>query len=784
MKYVKIISLYFFISCATFSATAQYISITDSYTAKQLVENILVNSSCANVSNFSVKGDPFSGSQNSYGYFNSGTSSFPFTEGILLSTWSSKNAEGPFIRDLGGGNSFWLGDPDLENALGITNTINATVLEFDFTPLTNFISFEYIFVSNEYLDYFPCVYSDAFAFLIKKKGSTDSYNNLAVIPNNLNPVSSTSIHPIIPNFISTTGPKPGCPAVNENYFEGFNTDNSSINYAGQTKILIAQTNVVAGTTYHIKLVIADGKDEFGAINRYQDSAVFLKAGSFSSKIDLGEDRLLAKNNPLCFGENLKIDTKLSTAYSYKWYRNGSPIPISGEFSPTLKVTNSGTYKVEVELGSPICIATGAIKIEFTPEIVLNDTTLSQCDDNADGLAIFDLTKADAIVKNNAVNLSGVVYYESIADATTQNNPITNPSAYASKTINQSVFAKVTNSFDCAKYAEVKLRIANNSILVQNPISTCDQDDIEDGMAEFNLNSEVTPQIVTGLPAGLIVEYYLDQSDAHANLNPLSNNFRNTVPYQQTIYSKIINGTDCYAITPVTLIVNTFTSPSFQDETLILCQGLSLSLSVDVGFSNYLWSTGAISNAITVETPGTYSVIVSNADGCQITKKFTVTTSGIATITGVKINDFQGNQNSIIVEYNGSGNYEFSIDGSFFQENAQFNAVAPREYFVYARDKNGCGSSVPFVVYILDYPRYFTPNNDGHNDVWKIKNLENLPNSSLYIYDRYGKLLKRLTTTDIGWNGIVNEYALPADDYWFHLKLENGRVIKGHFSLKR
>ena len=773
MKYVKIISLYFFISCATFSATAQPISVNESYSAKQLVENVLVNSSCANVSNFSVTGKSFSASQNSYGYFNNERGSFPFTQGVLLSTWGSQNSIGPFVRSLGGGDSPWPGDTDLENALGITSTTNATVLEFDFKALTDFISFDYIFASNEYQDDFPCNYSDGFAFLIKEI-NTVTYSNLALLPGTTTPVSSKSIHPQINAIPSSTEAIKSCGPENEFYFGGFNTVNSPINYAGQTKVLTAQKKVEPGKTYHIKLVIADQR------NQYYDSAVFLKAGSFSPKIDLGPDRLFATNNPICFGESYTIAPNLPSGYSHKWFKNNVEFINN---SPTYTVTSPGIYRVEV-LITPSCIASEEIIIEYTPEIVLNDATLIQCDDNNDGLAIFDLKKADAIVKNSGTNLSAVVYYESMADANTQKNPITNPSAYASKTINQSVFAKVSNSFNCAKYAEVKLRIANNSILVQNPISTCDQDDVEDGKAEFNLNFQVTPQIVSGLPAGLIVEYYLNQLDAIANRNSLANNFRNTIPYQQTIYSKIINGADCYAITPVTLIVNTFTSPSFQDQTLILCQGLSLGLSVDIGFSNYLWSTGAISNAITVETPGTYSVIVSNADGCQITKKFTVTASGIATITGVKINDFQGNQNSIIVEYNGSGNYEFSIDGSFFQENAQFNAVAPGEYFVYARDKNGCGSSVPFVVYILDYPRYFTPNNDGHNDVWQIKNLENLPNSSLHIYDRYGKLLKRLTTSDIGWSGIVNEFALPADDYWFHLKLENGRVIKGHFSLKR
>ena len=784
MKCVKTLLFYIFIACTVVDATAQSISVNDAYTAQQLVENILVNSSCANVSNFSVKGDPFSGSQNSYGYFNSGISNFPFTEGVLLSTWSSKNSEGPFVRNYGGGNSSWLGDPDLEQALGITNTTNATILEFDFTPLTNFISFEYIFASNEYQDYFPCVYSDAFAFLIKKKGSTDSYNNLAVIPNTLNPVSSTSIHPIIPNFMSTTGPKPGCPAANENYFEGFNTVTSPINYAGQTKVLIAQANVVAGTTYHIKLVIADGKDEFGAINRYQDSAVFLKAGSFSSKIDLGADRLLAKNNPVCFGENLIIDTKLSASYVYKWYKNGSIIPIPGEISPSLKVTDTGTYKVEVALGSPNCIATGEIKIEFTPQIVLKNTSLIQCDDNGDGIAIFDLNKAEATIKNSNSNLKQMFFFENRIDAQKNQNPILSPKSYTNISNNQIVIAKVLDNYFCPNYAELTLSISSKSIIPLAPIVVCDDDGLIDGVHQFDLMGIATSGYFSGIGNNIFVSFYSNSTDAYLEKNELPFFFKNTIPYQQTLYARILNGSDCYAITPITLVVNTFKPPNIEDEITSLCNGTSTNLTVDAGFSGYLWNTGEISNTITVTLPGDYSVKVTNTNGCNATKKYRVTASGIATITNVIINDFAGNENSVLIEYSGIGNYEFSIDGSYFQENPLFNGVAPGEYLVYARDKNGCGLSIPFIIYVLDYPRYFTPNGDGYNDFWEVKNLDLLPKSTVSIFDRYGKLLKQFASIGSGWNGTVNGYLLPADDYWFNVNFEDNKTIKGHFSLKR
>lgn len=458
----------------------------------------------------------------------------------------------------------------------------------------------------------------------------------------------------------------------------------------------AQTSVVPGTTYHIKLVIADDK------NQYYDSAVFLKAGSFSPKIDLGPDRLLL-NNPICFGESLLVDTKLSPSYSYKWFKNGSLTPIPGETSPSYLVKDSGSYSVEVIFTPGLCSAIGTIKVEFTPEIVLTNTALTQCDDNGDGISVFDLTKADTIIKNNNATLSQVVYYESLSNAQGKINPILNPGTYSNKPAIPILFARVTNTFNCANYAEVNLNIANNTIAPQNPVSTCDGDTTQDGLYQFDLNAQVTPQVLTGLPVGMIAEYYLNSTDAISQKNPLPNIFKNTIANQQIIQARIVNGPDCYGIIPIPLVVNTFSPPNFQDETTSLCSGLKTDLSVVSGFSSYLWNTGETTELITVSSPGNYSVTVSNANGCEAIKKFTVTTSGVATITGAAVNDFAGNENSVLIEYTGVGNYEFSLDGNYFQDNPLFTGIAPGKYLAEANDKNGCGLSLPFEVYVLDYP---------------------------------------------------------------------------------
>lgn len=782
MNYFKALSLVL-LCLLSVEIKAQNITVDDSRTPQDLIKNILINSSCINIGSVNATGNPASNGQ-SYAYFNAGSSGFPFTGGIVLSTSPSRNAAGPFIRgnSIGVTNDSWLGDSDLNQALNNPESQQATVLEFDFVALTNSISFNYIFASNEYQTYYPCIYSDGFAFLIKEAGTSDPYKNLAVLPNTTTPVSSTTVHTLIDPAFANGTTYPGCPPLNEKFFNGYNTASSPINYAGQTVVMNAHTEVVPDKTYHLKLVIAD--DPTGQYN----SAVFIEAGSFASNINFGADRTIAGSNPACFGENIVLDTHLDpTLYTFKWLKEDASnnyVEISPlQTGATYTVSATGNYKVEATRDGTTCVATGKIKIEYAPEILSTNTSLLQCDDDTDGISIFNLTKVANIVKNNVAETLNKGYYESLADAQAKTNPILTPEKYSNKAPNQIVYVRLENQYGCTKIAQVTLQISNTPIADQNPFATCDGDDKQDGLYQFDLNSQVTPQLSTGLPT-LTFSYFLNANDALADANPLPYIFKNTTAFTQIIYAKATNGPDCYDILPITLVVNTFDPPNFEDQSAYLCKGEPITLSVATGFASYLWNTGDTSSSITVSTAGDYSVTVKDANGCEKNKKFKVTLSEPALITGADIKDFSGDENSVLIQYTGVGNYEFSLDGSVFQDNPLFTNVRPGIYNAVARDKNGCGLSNLFQVYVVDYSRFFTPNEDGYNDLWVIKNSDQLPPYKIFIFDRYGKLLKEMNQSSLGWNGIFNSQQLPSDDYWFNIEFSNGRIIKGHFSLKR
>ncbi len=745
---------------------AQYITVDDTKTAQQLVQDVLINSPCASVSNFSVSGDTFNPGEQSYGYFNAGSSGFPFSEGIVLSTSRAKRTAGPNSNLIDEGDSLWQGDNDLEQALNIGNTFNATLLEFDFVPLTSYVSFDYIFASEEYQGTAPCRYSDGFAFLLKEKNTTNPYQNLAIIPNTTIPVLVTSVHPEIPG---------SCSAKNETYFGGYNNSNAAINFNGQTVVMTAKATVIPGITYHIKLVIADFE------NIRYDSAIFLGGGSFKVGTDLGPDQLIATNNPICEGKNYLLDATEPGTNSYKWFKNNIDTGIT---TPTYLVqVDSGTYRSEVTLGTSTCKAIGEVTIEYSSLPVLVNTTIIQCKNGTNGKTFYNLTKVDNIIKNNNTTLSNVLYYENYSDALSQNTSlaITNPNNFES--VPKNIYASVSNPFGCASIATVTLQISNNTVPTFVDIESCDLDTNIDGFYTFTL-SNYNASILSGLPTGLVVEFYPTYNDALLQTNVLPNNYTNTIRYNETLYAKIINGSECYGIIPIYLYVNTLQPNDFGDETIYLCDGDPKTLSVSNIFSTYNWSNGVTNTSqIQVTTPAEYTVTVSDINTCNATKKFIIKQSGKPTITVVDIDDFQGNSNTVLIQYSGLGTYEFSLDGFNFQDSPLFTNVSGGKYFIQVRDIHECGDAFQ-TIFVLDYPKYFTPNNDGYNDIWEIENNSSLINSKIRIFNRYGQMVYEFSGNKSGWDGKFNSKDLPSEDYWFMLTKENGKITKGHFTLKR
>jgi hypothetical protein len=262
-------------SFTPYASQAPLFTNTTTYTPEQLINNVLVNNPCITISNVTSSTGTNFGSTNGIGYFTNTNATFPLASGIVLSTGNVNNIPGPNTSTLNDGISAWAGDAQLENIISTaTGTAmiskNATKLEFDFTSLNEFMSFNFLFASEEY-GAFQCTFADAFAFLLTDL-ETGVTTNLAVVPGTTTPISVVTIR--------DTANNTSCASVNpdffDTYFSGASNFSSATNFNGQTFEMTASSVITPNHPYHIKLVVADRSD-----NAY-DSAVFIKAGSFTS----------------------------------------------------------------------------------------------------------------------------------------------------------------------------------------------------------------------------------------------------------------------------------------------------------------------------------------------------------------------------------------------------------------------------------------------------------------------------------------------------------------------
>jgi len=557
-----------------------------------------------------------------------------------------------------------------------------------------------------------------------------------------------------------------CPASNAQYFASYNDINSPIAYNGNTVPMNVEATVIPGNTYRIKIVIADQG------NALYDSAVFLRANSFNAEIDLGPNRLIANNSGLCANETLTLNATTANA-SYEWFKNDIPIP--GQNQGTFNVTETGDYKVKITQQNG-CISEGDITIEFENFNFNEVVNLQVCGVVGDNSASFNLIDAIGLITIDEVD--SISFYQNNNNGLLSG--IINTTLPYTAANGTQVFARILSESGCEYIAIVNLQINSEDI---NPINftKCDTDaNSTDGYSNFNLND--IAQIIrteNNFNQNYDIDFYLTAQDANNDLNVLPNNFTNTIAYQQEIYAKVsINGT-CVAILKVFLnVVNT---ESIQLQELSICQGETITLTTASQNSNYLWNTGETTQSIQVSTAGLYSVRYFSIDGCEITQNFNVTVSNGPSDVNILTTDFSGSDNSITIIVSDNGIFEYSLDGISYQISNVFTGLSVGSYTVYIRDVSGCGEKV-LNVYILDYPRFVTPNGDGYNDTWRIPNLTRMdPNAIISIFDRYGRLLYRMKS-QFSWDGTVNGKQMPPSDYWFLVNYSNGKELRGHFSL--
>jgi gliding motility-associated-like protein len=465
-------------------------------------------------------------------------------------------------------------------------------------------------------------------------------------------------------------------------------------------------------------------------------------------------------------------------------------------SPYTNTTSQETITVSVQNNITGCENTTSFDVIVNPiPQTIPLFTVEECDEDGDGVATFELISVSDQIINGQLDTT-VTYHAIEADALSGTNPL-DINVYENTTDNQTIYYRIEfASTSCFSIGEFIINPVEPPLAVPpSSIEACD-----DGSGSTTIDVSIANDEVNGGQLDTTVVYYLNQTDADNEINGITNDF--TFSSNTTLIARVNDdNTDCFSFTTLDIIFNQLPDPNLLDQ-YILCLDENGNLVngptvLDTGLDNNNFSfewrldnnpTAFTTASIQAVEAGDYEVTVtSNDTGCSIVQRTNVRLAGVPSDYDVNITsnpfDFV---HQVIVSAQGPDLYWYRLDDGPYVNNGTFNDVSPGPHTVTIAERSGCGELV-IPIFVFGYPDYFTPNSDGIHDTWNIIGGELLPGTKLYIFDRYGKLIKQLDVNGPGWDGTYNGQLLPSSDYWFRIEYSfNGqqREATGHFAMKR
>ena len=477
----------------------------------------------------------------------------------------------------------------------------------------------------------------------------------------------------------------------------------------------------------------------------------------------------------------------------------------------IRVTNPGSDALCFE------IVVLTISVNTLPDdgILLDDYEI--CELPFDGVSIFDLTtKIPEILLGQDMVNNVVSFYVTPADATAGVNPIPIPTTYQNITNPQAIYVGITNTATgCyvggVQFFNIEVKPGVTATAPALPYTLCDIEGENDGFTSFDLTLQsLLDEILNGQdPLDYLLTFHQTLANAMDAENPLGASYTNIIN-PQIIYARVENAASgCYDVVEVILKVNQLPVITLANSYRLCVDQNGLPIAseegaasppvIDTGLDATLYSfewsidgvvqVGETGASIIATTGGVYQVTITQlSSGCQTVVSSTVTVSQAPVEWSFNLtNGAFADNHTVEILAQGLGEYVYRIDDGPFQESNVFSNVAPGVHTITIKDANGCGQ-VSFDIGVVDYPNYFTPNNDGYHDTWNIIGIADFDaTANIYIFDRYGKLLKQISPLSTGWDGTYNGTALPSSDYWFRVEYTDQGIqkeIRGHFSLKR
>lgn len=732
------------------------LTVTTGIPPADLVQNTLIGTGVT-ATNITYTGSP-----QALGRFQTGTNptNLGISSGIIMST-GHVNGSPQIGSPVGGFASTNLGFPGdaTLNALGLGTTQDATVLEFDFVPLSDTVRFRYVFSSEEYPEFVNTSFNDVFGFFVSglnPMGGNYVNRNIALIPGTATPVSINNVNHL----------------TNSTYFvHNQNLGGATIVYDGFTVVLTAWLNVIPCTQYHIKLAIADIADGI------YDSAVFLEANSFSAPevsgtVDFSVPGAGSVMIEGCNSANIKFCIAYPLAYNYN-----IPVQVTGTATRNIDYTTTG---INFSTNPPhIQMPAGdtCINIMFTPlidnipegiETVILRYRTHQCSPLQEIiLEIHDYEPLTITHSNDTVICSG-------SDLPISVNPVGWPP-----------YDYVWNQ----GLGNDSLHIVQPTTFTNYTISVTDacgysasgsfDVDVEDPNMDAGIDVSICEGDSVTLNASGWNSFVWSTGDTTSSIT--------VSPLATTTYNVIANSL-CLSEDSVTVFVYPNPTITISGDNFV-CQGTTVSIQAN-GADNYLWTSNPTDGSVIPQqtlssiiispyVTTTYTVNASTVNGCTGSAESTVTVYP-SPEADFEADRYTASSFDPIINFTdlSTGNPDFwdwffgdgqtSIDQNpihdYGDTGGKFNVK-----LVVTTDM-GCSDSItkPITIqpdHVIYVPNAFNPGSAGQNSLIGIESTgvsEN--NFEWLIFDRWGKIIFRTLNINQKWDGRIGGGYAPSGTY--------------------
>lgn len=470
------------------------------------------------------------------------------------------------------------------------------------------------------------------------------------------------------------------------------------------------------------------------------------------------DPVITTNSPLCSGASLTLSTS-AIADSYAWTGpDGFTSTTKDPAAFTVSSDNAGLYTLQTKVGA--CksnIISRRVDVADLENFSISSNSASNilCSGNSVTLSVNNLQGYTFQWKKNNVAVTGQI--SSVLNATEEGS--------------YTVVVTSPPTLTCAPFTTPPFELT----FIAPPVSayTLNAKGCINEPVNFTNQSQVDSRATT------IYTWTFGNGQSSSELNP-THTYTSVQAFNTSLNVRYEGVSNCESNSNKSIDIVNATLPVISAAATSACADKEVTLSLPTGFSSVLWNTSEVSNSIS-KTPGTYSVITTDANGCKGEDDIIIASKALPILVLVAqppVIPLGANSQltaSGAVEYNWTP--VETLDNAFIA-NPLASPLVTTAYTVIGKSAEGCEASGDItltVAGVISFPVAFSPNGDGDNEIWNIR-AENNPDCTLSIFDGRGSRV--FESKGENWDGTYKSNVLPEGTYYYVFTCPDKKPVTG------